>query len=56
MKKRTEKFKLLDKNNMYRLIGTNMVRVLSPPELFYLKKQLSDYIDKKNQLGKIELL
>ena len=54
--KKDREFKLLDKNNMYRLIGTNTVRGLSPPELFYLKKQLSDYIDRKKQLGEVELL
>ena len=50
------KFNLLDHNTNYRLIGTNTVRVLSAPELFYLKKQLSDYIDRKTALGEMELL
>ena len=49
------KFKSLDHNTNYRLIGTNTVKVLSPPELFYLKKQLSDYIDRKTALGEMEL-
>lgn len=48
-------FKSLDHNTNYRLIGTNTVKVLSPPELFYLKKQLSDYIDRKTALGEIQL-
>ena len=41
--KKDRKYKILNQDKSFRLIGTNTVRVLSPPELFYLKKQLSDY-------------
>ena len=53
--KEDRKYKILNQDKSFRLIGTNIVRILSPPELFYLKKQLSDYIDRKTALGEIQL-
>jgi hypothetical protein len=50
------KFKLLQKDNQFHLIGTNHVRLLSPPELFYLRKQLLDFIDRKKPLGVLQIL
>jgi hypothetical protein len=50
------KFNLLNHNTNFRLIGTNTVRQLSPPELMYLRTQLENYINRKKPLGEIELL
>ena len=50
------KFDLLSKDKTFLLISTNTVRILSPPELMYLKKQIEDYLDRKKALDEIELL
>ena len=49
------KFNLLNHNTNFRLIGTNTVRQLSPPELMYLRTQLENYIERKKPLGEIQL-
>ena len=49
------KFNLLNHNTNFRLIGTNTVRQLSPPELMYLRTQLENYIERKKLLGEIQL-
>ena len=41
------KYNLLNQDKSFRLIGTNTVRLLSPPELMYLRTQLESYIERK---------
>jgi hypothetical protein len=50
------KYKLLNRNKKYSLIGTNIIRSLSAPELMYLKKQLEDNVECKSKLKKIEMI
>ena len=50
------KFDLLNKDKTFLLISTNRVRILSPPELMYLKTQIQTYLDRKKPLGEIDLL
>ena len=54
--KKERKYNLLNQNKSFRLIGTNTVRLLSPPELMYLRTQIINFIDRKKELGEIELL
>ena len=53
--KEDRKYNLLNQNKSFRLIGTNTVRLLSPPELMYLRTQLENYIERKKPLGEIDL-
>ena len=49
-------FDLLNKDKTFLLISTNTVRILSPPELMYLKTQIQTYLDCKKPLGEVEIL
>ena len=53
--KKDRKYKILNKDKSFRLIGTNTVRLLSPPELMYLRTQLENYIERKKPLAEIDL-
>lgn len=55
-KENSRKFKSLNRDNYFRLIGTNTVRVLSPPELMYIKHQLDEYVYRKKSFNEVELL
>ena len=55
-KEDSRKFKLLNQDKNFKLIGTNTIRVLSPPELLYLKHTLDQYIDRKKPLDEVKLL
>ena len=49
-------YKRLSKDDSYLLIGTNNFKTLSPPEVYYLKKQIEDYLERAKGLGEVELL
>lgn len=49
-------YKRLNKDSLYLLIGTNNIRTLSAPELFYLKKQIDGYVERVKALGKVKVL
>ena len=53
---KSREFKNLNRNKRFSLIGVNVIRTLSTPELFYLKHQLCNYIEEKKSLGEIEVL
>jgi hypothetical protein len=53
---KSREFKNLNRNKRFSLIGVNVIRTLSTPELFYLKHQLDNYIEKKKSLGENEIL
>ena len=55
-KEDARKFKQLNRDSYYKLIGTNTVTVLSPPELMYLKHQLDEYVNRKKPYNEVELL
>ena len=44
--KKDRKYRLFNQNKSFRLIGTNTVRLLSPPELMYLRTQIINFIDR----------
>lgn len=52
----SRKFKFLNQNKNFKLIGTNTVSVLSPPELLYLKHTMDQYLNRKKPIGEVEIL
>ena len=55
-KKKDRNFDLLARNKSYEVLGTDRIRVSSPPELMYLRKQLIDYVEYAKGVGKVEIL
>ncbi len=49
-------YKRLTKDDLYLRIGTNNFKTLSPPEVFYLKKQIDDYLEYAKGLGEVKII
>ena len=49
-------YKRLSKDDSYLLIGTNNFKTLSPPEVYYLKKQIEDYLERAKGLGEVKII
>ena len=49
-------YKRLSKDDSYLLIGTNNFKTLSPPEVFYLKKQIEDYLERAKGFGEVKII
>jgi hypothetical protein len=48
-------FKILNKSKYLYLIDVPIIRLLQPSEQAYLKRQIDDYLQRKKELGGIEL-